>query len=336
MGKLYTKGSTVVDEIWTTPRYDILENGGGAFKSTMQINKSTSPSVAGTLLDAARMNNIENGIDALDTLLAGLAPQSQYQIVPTVSGNNLTLALKDIAGNNFSATNPGYFRIGNTMRTVTAALSVTKNAGTNWCNAGSAELATKEIDYFAYLGYNATDGVVLGFSRIPFVKVYSDFSATSTNARYCAISIITNAAAGDAYINIGRFAATLSAGAGYAWSVPTFTTANLVNYPIYETRVLTWVPVHTRAVAFTNAPTINVAQYFVNGHAFSAYEQHTQNATPGGSGLATFTLPFIPVSSVNIFNGSDMTIGGYFNCNTGIYNDCTASHAFGVSGIMAI
>ena len=74
MGKLYTKGTTVVDEIWATPRYDILENGGSAFKSTMQINKSTSPSVAGTLLDAARMNNIENGIDALDTLLAFISP----------------------------------------------------------------------------------------------------------------------------------------------------------------------------------------------------------------------------------------------------------------------
>jgi hypothetical protein len=31
------------------------------------------------------------------------------------------------------------------------------NAGTNWFNAGSTELATKEIDYFTYIGFNTTD-----------------------------------------------------------------------------------------------------------------------------------------------------------------------------------
>lgn len=162
----------------------------------------------------------------------------QYQIVPTVTSNNLTVALKTLAGNDPSALDPINIRIGNTIRTITSALSVTKNAGTNWCNAGSTELATKEIDYFVYLGYNATDGVTLGFSRIPYGALYSDFSATTTNEKYCAISTITNATASDVYTNIGRFAATLSAGAGYTWSVPTFTTANLVNRPIYETRWL--------------------------------------------------------------------------------------------------
>ncbi|MFZ2881563.1 MAG: hypothetical protein WA019_00665, partial [Candidatus Moraniibacteriota bacterium] len=39
-------------------------------------------------------------------------------------------------------------------------------------------------------------------------------------------------------VNIGRFAATLSASTAYNWSVPTFTDTNLVNRPIYETRQL--------------------------------------------------------------------------------------------------
>jgi len=139
---------------------------------------------------------------------------NRYKIVPSVASNNLTVAIKHEDGTDPSADRPLYFKIGDTVRTVSAALSVTKNAATNWCNSGGSELATKEVDYFVYVGYNATDGVVLGFSRIPYASLYSDFSATSTAETYCAISTITNAAAGDNYANIGRFAATLSAGAG--------------------------------------------------------------------------------------------------------------------------
>lgn len=158
------------------------------------------------------------------------------KIVVSISTNNLTVAIKGLDGNDPSATNPVYCRIGDTPRAITAALSVTKNAGTNWFNSGSTYLATIELDYFVYLGYNATDGVVIGFARTPAGKEYDDFSATSTNEKYCAISTITNAAAGDDYENIGRFAATLSAGAGYTWSVPTFTNKNLIQRPINETR----------------------------------------------------------------------------------------------------
>ena len=164
------------------------------------------------------------------------------KIVPSVASNNLTVALKTLAGTDPSASYPVYVRIGDTVRSVTSALSVTKNAGTNWMNAGGSGLATKEIDYFVYLGYNATDGVTIGFSRIPYGTKYGDFSATTTNEKYCAISTITNAASTDYYENVGRFAATLSAGAGYTWSVPTFTAKNLIQRPIYETRWLNWSP----------------------------------------------------------------------------------------------
>jgi hypothetical protein len=164
------------------------------------------------------------------------------KIVPSVTSNNLTVAIKTLAGTDPSVSDPVYVRIGDTVRTITSAISVTKNAGTNWFNAGSSELATKEIDYFVYLGYNATDGVVIGFSRYPGANQYGDFSATTTNEKYCAISTITNAASTDYYEVIGRFAATLSAGAGYTWSVPTFTANNLIQRPIYETRELSIYP----------------------------------------------------------------------------------------------
>ena len=70
MAKLYTKGTTAVDEILAgAERYNILENGGGAFKAAMQIALSTTVTQAGTAINAARINNMETGIDVVDTSL---------------------------------------------------------------------------------------------------------------------------------------------------------------------------------------------------------------------------------------------------------------------------
>lgn len=179
----------------------------------------------------------------INTLPQGMLWNGKLSV--TVASNNITVALKTLAGNNPSSTDPVYVRIQDTIRTITTTLSVTKNAGTNWFNSGSSELATQEIDYFVYLGYNATDGVVIGFARIPYANRYNDFSTTSTNEKYAAISTITNAASTDYYELVGRFAATLSATASFNWSVPTFTANNLINRPIYETNWLAWVPTQT-------------------------------------------------------------------------------------------
>lgn len=180
-----------------------------------------------------------------NTIAKLFAPQGfliNGKISPSVSGNNLTVAIKTLAGADPSATDPIYVRIGDTVRSITSALSVTANAATNWFNAGSSAIATYEQDYFVYLGYNTTDGVVLGFSRIPGATQYGDFSTTSTNDRYCRISTITNAASTDYYEVVGRFSATLSAGAGYTWSVPTYTAANLIQRPIYNGRFTNYLP----------------------------------------------------------------------------------------------
>ena len=97
----------------------------------------------------------ENGANSLLTInnnFSLLAPNvlSQYTIVRTVDGSsNLTVSLKDINGNDFSPTNPGCFKIGDTVRTITGALSFTANAASgSWMNLGSAELATQETDIF--------------------------------------------------------------------------------------------------------------------------------------------------------------------------------------------
>lgn len=215
------------------------------------------------------------------------------RILPSVASNNLTVAIKTLAGTDPSATDPVYVMIGGVVRSITSALSVTKADATNWCNAGSAELATKEIDYFVYLGYNATDGVVIGFSRIPSATLYSDFSATTTNEKYAGISTITNAAAGDNYVNIGRFAATLSAGAGYTWTVPTFTASNLIQRPIYETRWLTYGPVYSAggSMTYTNVTTTRSLYKIIGSLCYlNLYASGTTGGTASSSIKAS--IPF--------------------------------------------
>lgn len=230
------------------------------------------------------------------SIYLGIKPQDGVmfngKIVPSVSSNNITLAIKTFSGADPSSSDPVYITFNNDVKVITSALSVTKNAGTNWFNSGSLELRTKEIDYFVYLGYNSTDGIVIGFSRIPYATTYSDFSTTNTNSRYAAISTITNATAEDPYFVVGRFAATLSAGSAYNWSVPTFTPSNLIQRKIDYTRTLQWSPQPSRITTnYTNLPTIDTAEYTINGKFCDIFEKHTQNATPGGSGNQRITLP---------------------------------------------
>lgn len=210
-------------------------------KTATNINHAAT-TYAHTTAEEVRMVLPATEIDSLWTAATGAAQGHLVNgKISVTDAAGITVAIKTLAGTDPSTTDPVYVRIGDTVRSITAALSVSKADGTNWCNAGSAELATKEVDYFVYLGYNATDGVVIGFSRYPGANSYDDFSATTTNEKYCAISTITTAAATDYYEVIGRFAATLSAGAGYTWSVPTYTAKNLIQRPIYETRWLDFV-----------------------------------------------------------------------------------------------
>lgn len=260
----------------------------------------------------------------LDTLYAGQiaynAPEGMLvngYFTRTVTSWNITVAIKNAAGTDPSPTNPVYVRIGGTVRMITSALSATRNAGTNWCNAGSVELANLEHDYFVYLGYNAIDGLVIGFSRIPWGRVYSDFSTTSTNEKYCAISTITNATSGDEYVVIGRFNAMLTSGAAYQWSVPSPNV--VVNRPITETRWLNWNPQFSASGSMTyTGVTINTGRYKIRSRSLDI--QLNASGTTGGtaSNILIATLPFTSARSMvvgavltaGVFGGSYVTATG--------------------------
>src|SRR3990172_420366 len=72
----------------------------------------------------------------------GSALDRYYKISATIASNNLTVAVQHLDGSSPSTNNPLAFKVGDVFKIATSALSVTKNAGTNWMNAGSAELAT--------------------------------------------------------------------------------------------------------------------------------------------------------------------------------------------------
>lgn len=209
------------------------------------------------------------------------------KIEVTDTGSGLTVALKTLAGADPSASDPIHCRIGDTVRSITSALSRTLADGTNWMNAGSAELATKEIDYFVYLIWDSNSSAVgLGFARIPYGNLVSDFSDITTNEKH--LAGYDDFTTTDEVENIGRFAATLSAGAGYTWSVPTFTANNLIQRPIYETRLLSFSPV--ASLGFSGTVIAN-GGYKINGEIVSLF-----NLSISGTSNATtfrFTLPFI-------------------------------------------
>jgi hypothetical protein len=193
-----------------------------------------------------------------------------------------------LAGSDPSATDPVYVRINGTVRTCSAALAVTKNAGTNWFNSGGSELATKEIDYFAYLVWNttpATDIVDIGFARVPYYRVYSEASATTTNEKYLASANGSAPTSTDDMVNIGRFAATLSATAAFNWSVPSFTTANLIQCKTLESRWLNWTIVYT---GFSSDPTSTNIYKIIDDICFI----HRDVNTNGTSNATTFTMTF--------------------------------------------
>lgn len=167
---------------------------------------------------------------------------TEYKLSVTVVINDLIVAIKDKDGNNPSSGSPVKIKIGDTIRTLSAALSVTLLDGTNWFSFGAADKAAVQQDLFAYLGYNATDGITIGVSPIPYASKYGDFSITNTNETYCKISTTTSAASTDPYVVIGRLAATLSAGAAYTWTVPTFEPDTLRHCREDSTRKLSFTP----------------------------------------------------------------------------------------------
>ncbi|HOJ01282.1 MAG TPA: hypothetical protein PLL88_06640 [Anaerolineaceae bacterium] len=69
MGKKYTKNTWTDEELVDDPLYNILQSDDTPINEEVKIELSTEVIAAGSPVNASRMNNIENGIDALDDAL---------------------------------------------------------------------------------------------------------------------------------------------------------------------------------------------------------------------------------------------------------------------------
>lgn len=216
-----------------------------------------------------------------------------YKIVPSVSSNNLSLDIQHFDGTAVSSTYPLKFRVGGSNYTLTTSPSFTKNAGTNWANAGAAETAAQDIDWFVYaIGETgASAGLKFGYSRIPYAQTMNDFSSTSTNEKYI-LGNYTNFNTSDPVVNIGRFRATLGASASYNWSLPN---SLVLNYPVFETDFLTYAPTLT---GFSANPTNTIYQYQVQGKQVIVRSRQQANGTSNGTGF-TMTAPFTSQTLTN-------------------------------------
>ena len=223
----------------------------------------------------------------------GIYYLNDYKIVPSVASNNLSLDIQRYDGTAVSSSAPLKFRVGGTVYILTSSPSFAKNAGTNWANAGAAETAAQDIDWFVYaIGETgASAGLKFGYSRIPYAQTMNDFSSTSTNEKYI-LGNYTNFNTSDPVVNIGRFRATLGASASYNWSLPN---SLVLNYPVFETDFLTYAPTLT---GFSANPTNTIYQYQVQGKQVIVRSRQQANGTSNGTGF-TMTAPFTSQTLTN-------------------------------------
>lgn len=280
----------------------------GVTATTTELNyvdvatPGTAEATKAVILDANKDFNFGTG-DITATVGTFISINSTFsqgtlingQITTSVSSNNLTVALKTLAGSDPSATDPIYVRIGNSIRSITSSRSVTKNAGTNWGNIGASETAAKENDWFAYVAWDSANSTVrLGFCRYPCFRLYSSFSATTTAEKYGAFD--TAPGSSDEVEVIGRFNATLSASASYNWSIPA--TSVIVNRPIFETRWLAYQPTYagTGSMTYTSVTTTQ-ADYRLDRD--MAYIRFNVTGTTGGvaADSVSISIPITPTDT---------------------------------------
>lgn len=251
---------------------------------------------------AAHVNDLQNSIIAIESVASG------YIITPSVATNDLTVALKTLAATDASATNPIGVRIGNTFRSVTAALSVTALDGTNWFNSG-IPMAALEVDYFVYLiqETGASAGTKIGFARVPYARTMSDFVNTTTSEKYIKGSH-TNFNATDEVTLIGRFAAILSAVGTHNWSLPA--TASTINYPIFNTRWLTYTPLVSSSTGTITTVGTVAGSYQVDFNKLFFNHSGTITTNGTGAGGLRITLPFTPVTDNSVCAGRENLVTG--------------------------
>lgn len=183
-------------------------------------------------------------------------------IVPSVAGNNLTIAIKTLAGLDPSTTNPVYVRIGNTLRVINSALYVTVTGGTDdW------DRTSYTFSVFVYLGYDSVNQrIEILTCPQPTYTTYPAANPAAPDARRLksayGANTGTSIANGHTMQIIGRVDGVVqSAGDNF-----TGVTATALSYPIFNTPIMTSpsVPLRSNAADTTPVFTTNQFRYSLN------------------------------------------------------------------------
>lgn len=225
---------------------------------------------------------------------------SQYVIVRTVTSGNLTVSLKNYLWEDPSAARPVKVQIWGVVRTITSALSVVQISGGTVFNSGSAELSTKEIDYFVYLFHysNKSGGakVWIWFSRVPSFNTISEtWIWLPSSERFFQFDWdgVNIPPWTESVVNIGRFNAILSDWPGYTWSIPT--TSVIISKPIIETRWLDFTTIPTSPMTLSSIVT-EIAKYRIYGESIE-YNYHFTCTSSGTA--STYVVHWVPFSRKN-------------------------------------
>ena len=159
MSKIYTKNTWVDELLSGAERYDIKTDGGTPVESNVQISLATVVATAGTAVSAATMNNIENGIDGLDTLVAeggvsiihaatSKTPPVDADELPLVD-SNASFGLKKLTWASIKATIKTYFdTLYNPIVTPGTAGNMLASNGTNWVSLASNYRLTRILNIY--------------------------------------------------------------------------------------------------------------------------------------------------------------------------------------------
>jgi hypothetical protein len=245
---------------------------------------------------------VQVGADVIDVRGTQEGLLVNGKIVTSVSSNNLTVAIKTLAGTDPSVSDPVYIRIGDVVRTLTVAKSVTLNAGTNWFTAGDGA----EKDFYVFAIWNTTpaaDRIDIGVSRCVHPNTYSRHSATPTVYNYLGYSGSDAPASTDKVVSCGNFDAVLSTGAGYTWSLPTARTDSRPTLGTY-TAWTTYTPTFSAATGGTIGNGTIAGRYTQIGKLVTLSIYFTFGSTTDqGSGQFKFTTPVAASASTYGFFG---------------------------------
>jgi hypothetical protein len=87
MTKIYSKNVWVDEILAGDELYDILDDEDNPIHEDVQIQLTTDVAQAGSAVDADKMNNIEDGLDAIDTLVDGSIAKSLFDANTVLAAN---------------------------------------------------------------------------------------------------------------------------------------------------------------------------------------------------------------------------------------------------------